>query len=604
MGLRSTARVTVIVALALTASVEGLWLTRPAAAQLSANATSLTVTTTNSVATFSGPDLTGLVNSLTGESYLIHPSSGQLAGVNTIASTGQTLQASNWTIGSEAGTGHPIATITCQDATRTLILRVKVDPVSQEVVLRLSASTTVAGLRDASWSIAGLNLDTGRLILPSDTGIVLDRAHPNLGPWTPLYPNNWHAQMAVYETTHGSFVFYSTDTQANFKQLRTSTRGSSSIDVTVATEAVAPWPSATAVPTIEWRLKSFSGDWRAAAAVYRDWLLANRPPLSNAAHPWVSDITTVVTLPSDTALLAPLAAVLIPSQTLLYLVDWRVDPFDVDYPDYTPRAGMASFISAAHTLGFKVMLHLDAIGVSPGNPSYPAMQPYQARSSETLALLGWQWDLSPSLPGRFAFINPAAPAFRNLMIASIAAGISGLNADALHLDISSSAINDGNGLIGGLNYAQGMAQLHQDIASAFPTLAIGGEGETDVTTDITRLRSHGGCPADRPKGIRSRAFCSVHRYCFTGTWVSPSLGTRHSATGCCNCSAGRSLLRSGSGDSAIWIPRIPTTRGCSVCFKAGRRTRSSLRGQQTGVARSFATRASGGRRRPSPIRQR
>ena len=481
LGLRSTARVTLIAAVALTALVEGLWLTRPAAAQLSANAKSLTVTTTNSVATFSGPDLTGLVNSLTGESYLIHPSAGELAGVNTIAFTGQTLQASNWTIGSEAGTGHPMATITCQDATRTLILRVKVDPVSQEIVLRLSASTTVAGLRDASWSIAGLNLDTGRLILPSDTGIVLDRAHPNLGPWTPLYPNNWHAQMAVYEAAHGSFVFYSTDTQANFKQLRTSTRGSSSIDVTVATEAVAPWPSATAVPTIEWRLKSFSGDWRAAAAVYRDWLFSNRPPLSNAAHPWVSDIATVVTLPSDTALLAPLAAVLIPSKTLLYLVDWRVDPFDVDYPDYTPRAGMASFISAAHALGFKVMLHLDAIGVSPGNPNYPAMQPYQVRTSESLALLGWQWDLSPSLPGRFAYINPAATAFRNLLITSITAGISGLNADALHLDISNAAINDGNGLVGGLNTAQGMAQLHQDIVNAFPALAIGGEGETDVT---------------------------------------------------------------------------------------------------------------------------
>ena len=411
--------------------------------------------------------------------------------------------------------------------------------------------------------------------------------------------------MAVYQAAHGSFVFYSTDTQANFKQLRTSTRGSSSIDVTVATEAVAPWPSATAVPTIEWRLKSFSGDWRAAAAVYRDWLLVE----SSAALECRASVGVGHHDCRDAAVGhgAPRAAGGGPHPLDRHCCIWSTGasiPSTWIYPDYTPRAGMASFISAAHALGFKVMLHLDAIGVSPGNPNYPAMQPYQVRTSETSRTPRLAMESFAVAPGALCVHQPGCACISEPDDHQHRAGISGLNADALHLDISSSAINDGNGLIGGLNYAQGMAQLHQDIVNAFPTLAIGGEGETDVTYRYHSFAQSWWLPGGPTEDIQSRAFCSVHRYCFTVTWVSPSLAARHFATGCCNCSAGRSLLKSGSGDSAIWIPRIPTTRGCSVCFKAGRRTRSSPRGQRTGVARSFATRGSGERWRPSPIRAR
>ena len=448
---------------------------------LVANGKSLTVTTTNAVATFAGPDLVGFVNSTTGETYLKHPSSGELAGVNTIVSTGQVLQSSNWTIGPEPGTGIPLATITTQDSVRTLTISVKVDSVSQEIVLRSNASASTAGLRDASWSIAGLDLAGGRLIVPAETGMALDSDHPGIGAFL-QYPNTWHAQMATYESALGSFVLYSTDQQIAFKQLRITTRGSSTIDVGIVTEALAPFPSAATVPTVEWRLKAFAGDWRVSAQVFRDWLAVNRPPLSNAAHPWVSSIRAVVGIRAiDSGLLAPLAAAVVPSQTLLYVHDWRASNYDVNYPDYTPRAGVASFITTAHAYGFKVMLHVDLPGVSPGNADFAAVQAYQVKSPETLQPMGWKWELPPSTPYRFAYINPAAAAFRTLWIARVGAAVTAVGPDALHLDISGPMYNDGNGPIGGLTYPQGSAQLHQDIVAAFPNLALGGEGENDIT---------------------------------------------------------------------------------------------------------------------------
>ena len=223
----------------------------PSAAQLVAAGQSLTVTTPHAVASFAGPDLVGLVNSLTGETYLRKPSTGSLASVNAIGDNSP-LQPSNWSIGVEAGTGHPLATITAQNGGRSLALAVKIDPASQEIVLRLSATVATPGLRDASWSLAGLDLTAGRLIVPSNSGQVFDRAHPGIGLYL-QYPNTWQAQMAVYEAAAGSVLLYSTDQTYAFKRLRLGTRGSSTIDVAVATEAVAPFPSATTVPVMRAR---------------------------------------------------------------------------------------------------------------------------------------------------------------------------------------------------------------------------------------------------------------------------------------------------------------------------------------------------------------
>jgi hypothetical protein len=445
-----------------------------------ASGKSLTVTTANAVATFSGADLVGFVNSLTGESYLKKPSGGDLTVVDTIAYTGQSLQASNWAVGVEPGTGLPLATITSHDSVRTFTMTVKVDPASQEIVLRSSAGASSPGVRGASWSMAGLNLATGRWIVPGNAGVAFDRAHPGLDA-TLQYPYTWQAQMAVYEATLGSFLLYSTDGQYYFKDLRQTSRGDSTLDVAVYTEAVAPFPSAITVPAVEWRLKAFSGDWRVAAQTFRDWMVANRPQVSNAAHPWVSDIRTVVMVSGqDSTVLAPLAAQVNPSRTLLYLVDWRQADYDVNYPDYTPRAGAAGFITAAHALGFKVMLHTDLIGVAPGNPDYAGVQQYQARTPESLQLMGWNWDQPPSTPQRYGIIDPAAAAFRSLWIARIGAAVTALGPDALHLDFTA-MYNDGNGPIEGRTYPQGEDLLNQQIIAAFPGLALGSEEETDFT---------------------------------------------------------------------------------------------------------------------------
>ena len=271
-----------------------------------------------------------------------------------------------------------------------------------------------------------------------------------------------------------------------------------------------PKPSPRAVgdcgADVEWRLKAFSGDWRAAAGVYRDWILTNRPPISNAAHPWVSDIRTVVGVPSDPALLAAAGGDRQSVADAAICLRLAAGPVRRQLSRLHAPVRRGELHQRGARLGFKVMLHINLIGVSPFNPSYSSLQPYQAKNPETLAPLGWMWHLAPETTSRFAYINPGSAAYRALLISRLQAGLNGLGADALHLDQSGQAINDGNGPIEGRSYAQGVARLHEDLIAAFPGLALGGEAENDITYRYHAFAQAWWLPDAPPQGHPIAAF--------------------------------------------------------------------------------------------------
>src|SRR5215510_6273376 len=73
------------------------------AAEVVVKGPELTVTTANAVATFHGPDLVGFTNTLTGESYLRLPSSSPLMDMETVMSSVQQFEQSNWRANTKRG---------------------------------------------------------------------------------------------------------------------------------------------------------------------------------------------------------------------------------------------------------------------------------------------------------------------------------------------------------------------------------------------------------------------------------------------------------------------------------------------------------------------
>jgi hypothetical protein len=375
-----------------------------------------------------------------------------------------------------------VAYNTFSDSVRSVTFQVSIDPDTQEIVIAVSGQATRAGVRGLTWGITGIPLKSGRLVVPGAEGSYFDAGNFP-GKLTLAYPTFWQAQLLIFEGALGGFHVYSTDRNALFKKLVLAAgQGGATVTTSFMTDALAPFPAASDVPAVEWRLGCFQGDWRVPAAAYRDRFNRLWPPVAaSGKRAWISGIRTVVTFATlDTAALDALTARVVPSKTLLYLQNWRRDGYDINYPDYTPNPNAKAFVDRARRAGFRIMLHTDLVGVAPGNPDYAAVRDWQVKDPESLALRGGYWDHPESDPYRFAFINPAASAYRRLFIARVRTAIDALQPDAIHLDVSGVVMEDGNGMIEGMNFGQGSAVLHQELEAAFPDVIFGGETVNEV----------------------------------------------------------------------------------------------------------------------------
>ncbi len=445
----------------------------------------LTATTTTVSITFQGMNVQTLKNLVTNEVYISKAGPGWVD-LNLREPTSEMLNPGSWQLQYDSTSGTMCGVITARDSVRSVTLTVGVTPDNDEVFVRVSAQSSKPGVRSVLWGIQGFSPEKSRLVVPGQAGITFD--NETVPSRLALeYPTHWEAQFAVYEAAQGSLLMYAHDPRPYFKRLQAN-RELGTLDVGLEVFALAPWPEAVNVPVVDWRIKAFAGNWRPAVDHYRQWsdqTWAKREP--NAARDWAKNIRGVVVV-VDPRLdyLDLLAGKLEPSKTLLYLANWRKAGYDLNYPDYTPSDDIQPFMDRAHELGFRVLLHTSALGVSRYNPAYDAVQQFQLRDPDSGALIFWPWGLWPGggLPPpeyiqSFAFISPAASQYRKLYIDSIRPMMESLKPDAVHLDAGGVMLNDANGLIEGMTSMEGMVQLHKDITDAFPDVVLSFESMTE-----------------------------------------------------------------------------------------------------------------------------
>lgn len=460
----------------------------------------LTVTTPSIQIAFQGSTVQSMKNLLTGETHIAAPGSG-LIDLNTQSPTGELLQPGNWTTQSDPTTGLTTGTLSLMDSQRQITMTVGWDSNSDEVIVRLAGQSKKPGLRGLVWGIEGFN-SAGKFILPAHTGLYFDANSPTPN-FTFVYPTHWEAQFAVYQSSAGGLLLYARDPKPYYKQVQ-GTRQFGTLDISVETFALGPWAMATEVPAMEWRLKTFQGSWQRAVDTYSAWsrtAFPVRPP--DSRRNWTKNIRAVIPVGSpDTGLLDAIAQQLDPSKTLIYLVGWRTSVLDANYPDYTPVPQTAPFVQYAHQLGFHVMLHTNIDGVSMTSAAYASLSQYQQRDPETGDLIYWPWGLWPAGPPpppflpSYAFISPAASAWRALFLQSIQNAMQTVQPDALHLDGGGVMLDDGNGLIEGMTTIDGVIQLHRDITNQYPQLALGYESMSEVVAGFQSFAQR--WPAELP----------------------------------------------------------------------------------------------------------
>ena len=341
--------------------------------------------------TFNGADIAGITNLITGESYVRNPSPSTQLDLQLVQPPNASLvPAGAWTVDSSGSS----ATLTFTDSNRTVSARVSTDSTGQQIVIDLDGKAKQGGVERLVWGVTGFDTSAGQFILPAQGGLALNGSSLSAAGSYTFFRGGWETPFLLFQGKLGGVNVYSTDAKSLCKNLIVSAAFQQTANAAIQIEAPGPWNTATEAGPVEWRLAAYTGDWQAGARIYRDWHNAAVPPAPlTGARAWANNIRTVIEYadapPYKTSSLDSLAAVVNPAQTLLYLVDWRTNGYDVGYPDYTWDPSVPAFISYAHTLGFHVMLHTDALGVSPSSPDFAAVQQYQIKDPLTLAPQGW-----------------------------------------------------------------------------------------------------------------------------------------------------------------------------------------------------------------------
>ena len=435
---------------------------------------------------FSDGVITQIHNKLTGEAYTLPLGVDYVPTGTGISGRSGLLKRSGgiWTNHATLTAARKIAPLKAEMLFRQgqneFRLFIEVDARSGDLLLEQEGTSDTAGVYGVQWGCGNLDVGNLDLILPAEGGQVIDATSP-VTSRSFNYPGSWEVQLAILQGEQGGFFVRGADATFQFKTLHYE-KDIESFALGFETQNQAPFDALTSAQSVTWRLNTYSGDWRVPARQYRDWMERTFKPWRLDEMPtWVQDIGLVVIyFGLDVGILDRLAEQVDPTKTLLYVGGWRKDSYDENYPNYTAKPEFGGFVKKAHQHGFRVMPHVNLVGVSTYHPLYAELQKFQFRDPWNGNLYGWRWEQTDA-PYRHAFINLANSTFRKILVQQLKNVWEKYKVDAFHLDVSHWVTNDANGLIEGVNAGQGNVLMHRELAEAMPGVVFSGEHLHEVT---------------------------------------------------------------------------------------------------------------------------
>ena len=436
---------------------------------------------------FSDGVITQIHNKLTGEAYTLPlgvdyvPTGTGIGGRSGLLwRSGGSVWTDQATL-TEARKVAPLkAEIVFRQGQNEILLFIAVDENTGDLLIEQEGVSDTAGVYGIQWGCGNLDVKNLDLILPAEGGQVVDATSP-VTSRSFNYPGSWEVQLAILQGEQGGFFVRGADATFQFKTLHYE-RYIESFALGFETQNQAPFDTLTFAQSVTWRLNTYTGDWRVPARQYRDWMERTFKPWRLDEMPtWVQDIGLVVIyFGLDVGILDRLAEQVDPTKTLLYVGGWRKDSYDENYPNYTAKPEFGGFVKKAHQHGFRVMPHVNLVGVSTYHPLYAELQKFQFRDPWNGNLYGWRWEQTDA-PYRHAFINLANSTFRKILVQQLKNVWEKYKVDAFHLDVSHWVTNDANGLIEGVNAGQGNVLMHRELAEAMPGVVFSGEHLHEVT---------------------------------------------------------------------------------------------------------------------------
>jgi len=372
---------------------------------------------------------------------------------------------------------------------------IAVCPGTGDLLIEPSAYSSRPGVRACRWNLRGIRRDL-ELVAPFFQGIKLPLSDELIrtSHWT--WPMNWEAGLVMLQSRSSGFWIHTRDSRYRYKALQI--RGNSETGALgFDTEAYGPIDGNLSAGGLTWRINVFDGDWKAPAAVYRDWLWkAYRLDREESARKdWIHRVKLAVSwCPGETAILDRLAERVDPKSVLLHFSNWRTDPYDENYPTYQASEQAREFLSKGRAMDFHILPHFNSIDMDPSHPIYPRVRDFQYRNLERKDLWGWSWfdgrpiGVPESNGARIRYrdkkvmvkIHPGLSLWRSILANAMAEAKQQLNLESAFIDVTLTTGNLHNCLVEGMTSTEGMNRLIHHISRLRDGLVIGGEGLNEI----------------------------------------------------------------------------------------------------------------------------
>lgn len=441
--------------------------------------------------------LTALESKLTGEKFIEPFDRSSFAPVRLVYRSRETVDLGE----------QPFGNITARQITSTLaelrfhnwngdgLIRVSADPVTGDLVLEPSAYSSRPGVRACRYTIAGIRRDL-RLVAPFYQGVALELNDPLIRGSHWSWPQGWEAGLAILHGANGGFWIHTQDNRYRYKALRVSL-DKDPYALGFDAEAYGPIEDNLAAGGLAWRVNVYQGGWQTAAVRYREWLWKAYDLAAEEQRraPWIQQLSMAISwCPTDLAILESLARKVNPARVLIHLPNWRTDPYDENYPTYTPSEAAKRFLARARQLGFHVLPHFNSLEVDPNHPVYTQVRDFQYRDVETRRLYGWSWvnqrniGVPESNAARLLHrdkkvmvkIHPGLAMWRSLLCERIEENARALGLEAVFLDVTLVTGNLHNALVEGMTTSEGINRLIHEAGALAGGLSVGGEGLNEV----------------------------------------------------------------------------------------------------------------------------
>jgi hypothetical protein len=358
------------------------------------------------------------------------------------------------------------------------------------------------------WKLDGLILN--EVVLPALGGQALSKKMPPDTSLTYKYPFWLNAQFVLGMTRGGGMWFRCKDERPVFKFVRVRRKGET-FTLAYGIEADGPLNSRTLEAT--WYIDCFKGSWKVPTDIYRTWMEKTFRAVRLGPHSglpaWAKDIDFVLELwgmgkdsPEPFHTFDQMAQRLRswkqlhdPARTLVYLPGFAAHGIDSRAPEYTPSpylGGAEKFrglIDSAHSLGYHVMAHTNAIAMTFNHRLFGRFERHQVvdvfgrRQGWGLDLDG-DWLTEPY----FAYINPGVREWGDAMVRTIEELIRSFGLDAVFLDQTLLAFNVSRGP----NFVTGMREHIRRLQKTFPGILFAGEGlHEHVLEVLPMVQIHG-----------------------------------------------------------------------------------------------------------------